>query len=359
MAFNAPNTGIEIPTAPPASAEKGALQTREKLDQIQEDLDHFITGLDRLSTAEIKTAQTLFAHLAAENPTNINKYRQNILQMRVAARTQEENTKDNLKKHLYLAKNFLETEHFQDNQEAKISFKVDFKNNAMAEDNVGLGDLLPPQIESVKVIDNDGYTVTNKAIRRINKNNRIGYFDYNSGAYIPVHSGYRVIVLETKSASADTVLARRKQQEEIALYQTNQDATREEEQQDLYSPPASSASRARSTQTSAEPNPTQNPAKHATGPMSGERFPTSRQELFQMGFKHIKNLPRGETSKLVTAKAQEILKQGNPIGTTTVVVMPDGSRWAFRDEIHKHAETDNVSDNLKKPHHGVTAYQMA
>jgi hypothetical protein len=360
MNLNKPNAGIDITANP---IEDGDFEKREKPDQLQEDLDPYIREMDNLPQDQLQKSQALFAELASVDPADAEKYKKNISQIRTAGQSQEENKNNPLKKHVLLSKEYLQTQQVEDNGQAKISFTVDFKNNTMAENHVGMGDLLPTNVEAVKVIDDNGYTITNKAVRRINKNNRIGYYDYDSGAYIPIYTGFKVIILQTKkdtkeSEKKDNTLELQKLKEEIALYQPQQDTKREVDQDDLQQSPAKTAwsqNRARRSK-SAGPSSMRDetPESPPPGPISGSTFQTSRPELLGMGFMAVK----GRVPPEVTAKAREILAKGHPIGTTTVIELPSGT-WAFRDEIHQHPKTANVSENLKKPHHGVTAYQMA
>lgn len=57
----------------------------------------------------------------------------------------------------------------------------------------------------------------------------------------------------------------------------------------------------------------------------------------------------------VVAKANEVLRGGQPIGSS-VPFEADGKRYIARVEWHKHPATDNVSAGLKDWHRGVTVY---
>ncbi len=60
----------------------------------------------------------------------------------------------------------------------------------------------------------------------------------------------------------------------------------------------------------------------------------------------------------VVAKANEVLRGSDPIGTQTQASV-NGKDYLFALEWHKHAQTDNVPAGLKNWHRGVTVYQKA
>ncbi len=134
----------------------------------------------------------------------------NVDEIRRAGITAAENEKDPLKKHEMLSALFLERD--KKNQ-SKMSFKVDFKGNSLAERRVGAGDLLPPTAKAVRVQYQDG-RVIERAVRAINPaTGRIGYYDENllkQGVYqyVPVFSGSTVDVLETQTAESFEVKRR-------------------------------------------------------------------------------------------------------------------------------------------------------
>ena len=66
--------------------------------------------------------------------------------------------------------------------------------------------------------------------------------------------------------------------------------------------------------------------------------------------------PASRPSPQAVAKANEILRSSNPIGSHVPVTL-DGKEYVFAVEWHKHAATDNVSDRLKQWHRGVTVYE--
>ncbi len=92
------------------------------------------------------------------------------------------------------------------------------------------------------------------------------------------------------------------------------------------------------TPTADRPTGPEPPPGTYTGPGSGSWTPVKRP------------------SPAVVAKANEILKQRNPVGTRIPIEI-DGKRYLFSSEWHKHAATDNVPDSLKRWHRGVTVYE--
>lgn len=75
-----------------------------------------------------------------------------------------------------------------------LTFKVDLKGKDKFESYVGAGDILPPTVSKILVIDTKGQQRTGE--RQI-VNGRVGYFD--AQGYIPIFSGYTISVLETIS----------------------------------------------------------------------------------------------------------------------------------------------------------------
>ena len=65
---------------------------------------------------------------------------------------------------------------------------------------------------------------------------------------------------------------------------------------------------------------------------------------------------RGPVPREVVAKAQEILRRPDPIGTQ-IPLSIGGKDYLFALEWHKHAPTDRVSEALKRWHRGVTVYE--
>ena len=65
---------------------------------------------------------------------------------------------------------------------------------------------------------------------------------------------------------------------------------------------------------------------------------------------------RGPVPREVVAKAQEILRRPDPIGTQ-IPLSIGGKDYLFAVEWHKHAPTDRVPEALKRWHRGVTVYE--
>jgi hypothetical protein len=65
---------------------------------------------------------------------------------------------------------------------------------------------------------------------------------------------------------------------------------------------------------------------------------------------------RGPVPREVVAKAQEILRRPDPIGTQ-IPLSIGGKDYIFAVEWHKHAPTDRVPEALKRWHRGVTVYE--
>lgn len=67
---------------------------------------------------------------------------------------------------------------------------------------------------------------------------------------------------------------------------------------------------------------------------------------------------RGRVPREVVAKAKEILRRPDPIGTQ-IPLSISGKDYLFAVEWHKHAPTDRVPEALKRWHRGVTVYGRA
>ncbi|MDP2341911.1 MAG: peptidoglycan-binding domain-containing protein [Deltaproteobacteria bacterium] len=109
--------------------------------------------------------------------------------------------------------------------------------------------------------------------------------------------------------------------------------------------PAAPAAPAPSIYGPPAPAPTTTPAAPASA------IPRGQQQAPIPGFAPAKPTPA------VVAKANEVLKGGQPIGTS-VPFEADGKSYIARVEWHKHAATDNVSAGLKDWHRGVTVYSQ-
>lgn len=174
---------------------------RVKLSEIGADLKGFIESTEKVDPKDkaefLKKAQQW-------NQT------ENIDEIRRAGVTAAENEKDPLKKHKLLSSLFLERDK---KPGAKMSFKVNFQGNDLAERKVGAGDLLPVSAKAIRVQYADG-RVVDRAIRAVNPaTGRIGYYEANAlqqgiYQYIPVFSGTNIDVLETQTSESFEVKRR-------------------------------------------------------------------------------------------------------------------------------------------------------
>ncbi len=296
---------------------------------------------------------------------------ENIVKMRSAGLDTSKISADPIEKHRLLSSMFMRMESADLDalhmntvdkktlDQAQLIYRIDFKGNSLAERFIGLGDLLPPHVERVMVLGPGGQILTNGATRKINQETkRTGYFDDISGHYIPVHSGYKVVVLDSigkedisgkesitvqrralmESHTLAKVEVQRKNTGELKGFpgksQSHEFYREEEEQRPIK------------TKSEAQPKPEE--VTYSTADNAKDESGETRR---------LKNL-KGRIPKEVTQIADRILKQNNPLGTTQIFEV-DGKRYAFRDETHCHAQTDRVRPSLKRPHHGVTAYEVA
>ena len=91
---------------------------------------------------------------------------------------------------------------------------MNFKGNEVAEWKIGAGNLLPPVVKAVKIYDAGGKVLTQNAVRGV-KGGRVGYFDSGSDGYIPIHSGYKIEVLEVQEVTVEEVSTRIKEENEL------------------------------------------------------------------------------------------------------------------------------------------------
>ncbi|MBP7057774.1 transglycosylase SLT domain-containing protein [Candidatus Gracilibacteria bacterium] len=118
--------------------------------------------------------------------------------IRSAGVTEKENETNPYLRHALLSRKFLEQL-----PGSKYVFKVNFKNNHLAEWRVGVGDMLPPNVLKIRIARPDGSSIV--AVRAQNpQTKRIGYYDEDllrKGVYYyeAVHSGDQVEILETNT----------------------------------------------------------------------------------------------------------------------------------------------------------------
>ena len=119
------------------------------------------------------------------------------------------NVKDVLAKHVRLSSEYLQK---MPNENGHFVFSVDFKGNEVAEWKIGAGHLLPPVVKAIKVYD--GATVVCENAVRGLKDGRVGYFDV-SGGYVPIHSGYKIEVLEIQEPTHQEAVSRTKEENNL------------------------------------------------------------------------------------------------------------------------------------------------
>lgn len=177
-----PTGGVQAPEAVPG---------RVKLSEIGADLKVYIEAFEKLDPKEKEE----FLKKAQQWDQNGN-----IDEIRRAGITAAENEKDPNKKHEMLSAIFLERDK---KANTKMSFRVDFKGNDLAERKVGAGDLLPISAKAIRVQYADG-RVIERAIRTINPTTgRIGYYEATAlqqgiYQYVPVFTGTTIDVLESQ-----------------------------------------------------------------------------------------------------------------------------------------------------------------
>lgn len=114
----------------------------------------------------------------------------------------KENDENELEKFERLAAAFLAPAVPAKNTEGHTEFLVDFAGNELAEWNVGAGHCLPPSVARVRVFDENGDVLFQDAERGI-KNGKVGYFEKSTGAYVAIHTGYRIELLDTLDAKKE------------------------------------------------------------------------------------------------------------------------------------------------------------
>jgi len=269
-----------------------------------------------------------------------------IRRMRQGGVTAEENETDPNMKHVKLASAFLDMEKHKD----QLSYSVNFKGNKTAENYVGAADVLPANVETIMVVNSKGDVVSDRAVRGINKSRRIGYYDAKTGEYVPVHTGYRIVVLESRTnIAAEPVMARRIMMENITLFndKENINIDREDKHKGI-------------NQLTTQPE-TNEQSEHAQEYQSEttevQREVLDNKKLRAKGYK-----PLEKAHPKLTREAVRCLKKGGPIGTTHYMTI-NGKKYAFHREWHKHPPSDRRPDGsmlppaLYRKHHGISVYE--
>ncbi|MBU1954401.1 hypothetical protein KKH03_05520, partial [Patescibacteria group bacterium] len=151
--------------------------------------------------------------------------------MRRAGVTQKEDEQDYTRRHRLLASAYVTWDETGD----RISGTVDFKNNQMAEYKVGLGDMLPPNVKSVRVRKKSGETV-DCARTRNPQTGRIGYYETQALAkgqylYVAIHTGDKFQIEQTIDEK-DLRARRSILSENVAVY--NQGAMNSNDGEEVY-----------------------------------------------------------------------------------------------------------------------------
>jgi|GEM_PF-5326460 len=197
--------GVEV------QADNMAMREKEK---------HLKDYLDGMKNLDPKAKRDFFAKSLEWDRSG------DFTELRRAGRTKSENERDSMKKYSLLSALYLERDQ---NKPGEMNYKINF-GNELARNKVGLGDMLPPLVKSVKVWDEKGEVVTEHAFRAINpENGRIGYYDRKiweeskTHKYIAVFDNYRVQVLSTGDAK-DPEVSRHTFSEHREIYENNRSA---------------------------------------------------------------------------------------------------------------------------------------
>lgn len=114
----------------------------------------------------------------------------NIEQLRTANVSKEQNEKDPLKRYRMLSSEYLKPT--EDGKQLEVSF-----NSKTAEYGIGAGHMLPPYVEAIKVYNQHGEVVSERAVWGVGpEKGRIGYLDAKTGQYVPVFSGFKIEPIE-------------------------------------------------------------------------------------------------------------------------------------------------------------------
>lgn len=217
MAVNKPPEQLKPENTPPDSpkpvgpgispdmrmANLDALKERERISRLQEkNLGDFLVKMKATQEPEQARVRDELAKLA------------DIEKLRSAGVTLQENHADYQLKHVRLASSYLAVAESAQNQNGHMEFKVDFQGNENAEWKVGAAHCFPPEVTAIAVYDEHGDPVTTRALRRM-KDDRVGYFDEETGEYAHIHSGYRIEVLETGGSSDEKVVTRVAEEKEF------------------------------------------------------------------------------------------------------------------------------------------------
>lgn len=132
------------------------------------------------------------------NQANSWETTQDLDLLRAFGLSTEELNKNPLERHLRLSSIYLKRQPGTD-----LAFKVDFQNNEMAEWGLDLADLLPANVLTVDVYDQEGKLIFENAQRGL-KDGKIAYFESKSGKLAKVQTDFTVKIKETQASSSLT-----------------------------------------------------------------------------------------------------------------------------------------------------------
>lgn len=138
----------------------------------------------------------------------------NVREIRRAGVSAKENEKDPLIKHAKLSAAYLT----RVKGEERPTYKVDFKQNEMAEFKVGAGDILPPTVTIIEINGERGFRSVNPENGRIGYYNSEIYRDTGRYEYMPVFTDDTITIIKTESPESP-IVKRREIAEHVTLYQ--------------------------------------------------------------------------------------------------------------------------------------------
>jgi lysozyme family protein len=204
------------PTKRVVRERQGGVETKAESPALREKELHLKEYLEGMEKLDPKAKRDFFAKSLEWDRNG------NFEELRRAGRTASENTRDSMRKHTLLSSLYLERDQ---SKPGEMAFRINFGND-LARRKVGLGDMLPPRVKSVKVWDDKGAVVSEDAFRAINpETGRIGYYDRKTWEenktyrYIPVFDDYSFTVLRTGDEK-DPEVTRHRYAEHMTLYES-------------------------------------------------------------------------------------------------------------------------------------------
>ncbi len=209
------NPSVTIPLESGNKAER----VHENDDQVRLDLQDFHSKREKMTQQQKAEFLAKVDDVTKGLRPGSMEYMNAIHELRKAFVDQKVTEKDGMKRFATLGGVFLD----EQPSAQKNVYSVNFHEKTFADKHIGLGDMFPPEVEEVSVVNSEGEIISSRAIRAINSAKRIGYFDKKTGLYVPVHAGDRVVILKTRTPGADQkdpVLLRRKFMESTIVNQT-------------------------------------------------------------------------------------------------------------------------------------------